>query len=123
MCARNLEPRSVWIVHHDQSDAIVSRDVAETDILQIAAKVGEGEGFVVDDFDEPGRTTAMLHVGPTALGNRRHVEAVALFDEHDLVFRETVERPMALEMLPHLSAAGCRLGAWTLGVATMSRNL
>jgi hypothetical protein len=107
---QNLQPRAVRIVHHDQRDAIVGRDVAEADILQIAAKVREGERFVVEDFDEPGRTTAVLHIGPAALGYRGNVETVARFNERALVFGETVERPMALKMLPHLAAAVCRLG-------------
>src|ERR1700677_3922292 len=52
----------------------------------------------------------MLHVRPTRFRDAREIEAVASLDECDLVFGESIGRPIAVEALPHLSAAVRLLG-------------
>jgi hypothetical protein len=37
--------------------------------------------MAVQDAQETGRPTAMLHIRPSAFGDRRHVEVVTLGDE------------------------------------------
>ena len=106
---QDLQSRAVRVINHDQGDAIIGGHVAEADILQIAAKIRERQRLVVEDFDEARRPAAVLHIRPAALGDRSHVEAVARFDERHLVLGETVEGPVAFEILPHLAGAIGRL--------------
>src|SRR5271163_3090510 len=52
----------------------------------------------------------MLHIRPTRFRDARDIEAVASLDECDLVFGESIGRPIAVEPLPQLSAAVRLLG-------------
>src|SRR5208337_5166717 len=65
---------------------------------------------------EAGRTATVLDIRPTRLRDSRHIEAVALRDERDLVRCEFVELTMALEVLPNPVSAHRRLrgtDAWS----------
>ena len=55
--------------------------IAQADVLLVAAQVGEAEESGVDDADEAFGAAAMLHVGPAGLADGGHVEAVAALDE------------------------------------------
>ena len=72
-----LETAPVGIVHQDQRGAVVCREIAGADILAIAAEVRNRQRLVIENADEAGRASAVLHVGPTALRDGRHIEAVA----------------------------------------------
>ena len=93
------------IVHQDQRRPVVASEIAGADVLAVAAKVGNGERRVVENADEASRSAAMLDIGPAALRDGRHIEAVALGDERRLGFREAVERAVAFEVRPELAAA------------------
>ena len=56
-------------------------EVAEADVLLVAAEVGEAEERRVDDANEAVGAAAMLDVGPAGLADGGHVEAVAAVDE------------------------------------------
>ena len=105
----NLQTRLVRIIHQDQRRAIVRSNVADTDVLQIAAEVGKAERLLIEHFEETEGTAAMLHVRPAGFRNGRHVETVALRYEGRFVLREAIECAMALELLPHFAAAVRRL--------------
>src|SRR5262245_47379290 len=76
------------IVHEEERAAIVARDVAGGEVLAVAPKVGEAERLLVERADEAGRSAAELDVRPTGGADRGEVEAVARFDEGDLVGAE-----------------------------------
>ena len=103
---QNLETRAVRVIHQDQGDAIIGADIAQADVLPVAAKVGEAERLFVEDFEEAGRTAAMLHIRPARFRDARHIEAVASLDEGDFVFGESIGCPIAVEALA--TALGCR---------------
>ena len=75
------------IVHQDQRGAVIGREIAGADVLAVAAKVGNRQRLLVENADEAGRAAAMLHIGPAALRDGRHIEAVALGDERRLGWR------------------------------------
>src|ERR1700684_3660790 len=100
-----LEASAVGIVHQDQRGAVVGREIAGADVLAVAAKVGDRQRPVVENADEAGRAAAMLHIGPAALGDGRHIEAVALSDERRLGWREAIKGAIAVEVRPIFAAA------------------
>jgi hypothetical protein len=65
-------------------------EIAEADVLLVAAKVCEAEECVVDNANEAFGAAAMLYVGPAGFADRRHVEAVAALDEILLRWAETI---------------------------------
>jgi hypothetical protein len=74
------------IIHDEDIGLRIFREVALRDVLPVAAVVGEGDGFLVEDFDEPFRAAAMLDVG-LAVGIRgREIETVGLGQEGREVF-------------------------------------
>ena len=112
---QDFKTRAAWIVHQDQRDTIIGGDIANADVLPVAAEIGKAERFLVEYLEEAGRAAAVLHIGPAGLRNRGHVEAVARCDECRLVFAKAVGRPVALKPFPVLAAAIRRLGganAW-----------
>jgi hypothetical protein len=86
------------------SAAIVGCEVADADILTVAAKVGNRQRPVVENADEAGRPATVLDVGPAALRYGRHVEAVALGDERLFCFGKAVRGPVAFETAPIFAA-------------------
>ena len=92
------------VIHQDERDPIIGRDVPEAYILSITAKIGEAESLVVQHLEKPSRAAAMLNVGPPGFRHAREVEAVARRDEPFLVIGETIEFSVAGEILPELSA-------------------
>ncbi len=79
-----LEASPVGIVHQDQRGAVICREIAGADVLAVAAKVGDRQRLLIENADEAGRAAAVLHIGPAALRDGRHIEAVALGDERRL---------------------------------------
>jgi hypothetical protein len=75
--AEDLESRLVGVVHEEEGDAVVVVEVAEGDVLLVAAQVGKAEERWAEDVEEAGRPAAVLDVGPAGLGDGGHVEAVA----------------------------------------------
>ena len=73
----DLEAGLVGVVHEEQGDAGVVFEIAETDVLLVAAKICEADEPRVDDTDEAVGAAAMLDVGPAGLADGGHVEAVA----------------------------------------------
>lgn len=51
----DLEPLAAGVVHQDQRDPGVRCQVAQADVLAVAAEVGEGQRLGVDDLQESGR--------------------------------------------------------------------
>src|SRR5271165_1034678 len=106
------------IIHQEQRDPVVRRDVAETDILAVAAEIREGESLVVDNAEETGRPAAMLHIRPAGLRYACHVETVARGDKFGfrrgetdiffLAFEIRPERAAAVHLLRSLDAWRCR---------------
>lgn len=101
----DLQARATWIVDQEQAGTVVRGDVAGADVLAVAAIVGKGQCAIVDHLQEAGRTTAVLHIGPSGLGHGRHVEAVAFGDESDFVFGEPVGRAAPSNLAPQVGAA------------------
>ena len=76
--APDLDPPPLGVVHQEEERPRVLREVAQRDVLAVAAEVGEGERPLVQDLQEAGRAAPVLDVR-LALGVRRpeveHVEA------------------------------------------------
>ena len=85
-----LEPYSLCVVHHDQRDAVVARQVADADQLAVAGVVGKGQGLVVQHLQEAARAATVLKVGPAGLGHRRHVKASLRGDEVGFGLAQTI---------------------------------
>src|SRR5262245_37741334 len=96
----DFEAGAARVVHQDQRRAIVAGQIANADVLTIAAIVGESQRLLIHDLEEAARTAPMLDVGPTRLRNRRHVEAVAIGNERRFVLSEMIELAVPLEVLP-----------------------
>ena len=105
--AEDLEARLVGVVHEEECDAVVVGEIAERDVLLVAAEVGEGDEVGAKDVDEAGRAAAMLDVGPAGLGDGGHVEAVAEGDEVLLVRAELVVAGEGLSPCARIGG-GCR---------------
>ena len=101
----NFQPPAVRIIHQDQRGAAAGRNIADGDVLPVAAIIRDRQGLVVEHADEAGRPAAMLHIGPAAFRNGGHVEAVARGNERRLVFGEAVEAALAMEASPIIGAA------------------
>ena len=79
--AEDLEARLVRVVHEEEGDAVVVVEVAEADVLLVAAIVCEADEGGIEDVDEAFGASAMLDVGPAGLADGGHVEAVTALDE------------------------------------------
>ncbi len=53
--AEQLQARAARVVHHEQRDAVVIGEIADADVLPVAAEIGEPERALVKHLDEPGR--------------------------------------------------------------------
>ena len=93
------------IVYQDERSAVIGGEIAGADVLAVAAKIGDAEGAIIENADEPGRPAAVLHIRPAVLGDSRHIEAVALGDERRLGGGEAAGRPVAFEVRPEFAAA------------------
>jgi hypothetical protein len=101
-----FQARLVRVVHEEECYAIFVLEVADADVLLVAAKVGEAESAVVEDVKEAFEASAILDVRPAGFGDRGHVEAVAGFDEGALVGAKTVARIVgALHAFVEMAAA------------------
>ena len=67
--AEDLQAGLVGVVHEEERDAGVVLEVAEGDVLLVAAQVGEGDQLWIDDVDEALRAAAMLDVGLAGLAD------------------------------------------------------
>ena len=91
-------------------------EIAEGDVLLVAAKVGEADEVGAKDVDESWRPAAMLDVGPAGLGDGGHVEAVAEGEELLLVVAEiVVARERGLHALVLAAAAMLGLAIFDAG--------
>ena len=79
--SENFEAGLVGVVHEEEGYAIVMLEVAEADVLLVAAEVCETDEAWVDDVDEAFVTASVLDVGPAGLADGGHVEAVAGLNE------------------------------------------
>ncbi len=67
-------------------------EIADTDVLFVAAQVGEGDGAIIEDMKESFRAATILDIGPAIFRGGRHVEAIAVFQKCLLVGTEA-DRP------------------------------
>ena len=65
------------IVHQEQRDPVILRDIASRHILPIAQKIREAKGAIVHDAQKSRRTAPVLHVRPAGFGDRGEIEPVA----------------------------------------------
>src|ERR1700722_10092860 len=73
------------VVHEEQTDSIILQEIANRDILTVAAVIGKAERPCVQYFDKPCWAAPVLDVGPVGLTHRGHVEAVSYHDEVGLI--------------------------------------
>ena len=80
-----LQPPPVGVIHQDQRDPVIGRQVADAEILDIAAKIRVADGLFVQHFQEPGGAAPELYIGPALitvfLAYGRLIESVARLDE------------------------------------------
>jgi len=79
--SENFETGLVGVVHEEEGYAIVMLEVAEADVLLVAAEVREANQGRVDHMNEAFGTAAVLHIWPAGLADGRHVEAIAAEEE------------------------------------------
>ena len=79
--AEDFETRLVRVVHEEEGYAGIVVEVAEADVLLVAAEVCEAEEPGIDDANEALGSAAVLDVGPAGFADRGHIEAIAAFDE------------------------------------------
>ena len=89
--AKQLEPGAAWVVHHEEGNPIGDVEIARADKLSVALEIREADKVRPQHLYEPGRTSAVLYVGPAGLAYGSHVEAVARGDEASFVRRERVD--------------------------------
>ena len=81
------------VVDQEQESAGILRQIAERDVLLVAAVVGEGQRRLVDDLDESFRAAAVLGIGlPERIGGRED-RAVDLRQERGEVGVTAVLKP------------------------------
>lgn len=88
--AENFETAAARIVHEEEGDTIIMLEVSNTDVLFVAAQIGEGDSAIIEDMEEAFCTATILHVGPAVFRGGRHVEAVAVFQKCLLVGTEAI---------------------------------
>src|SRR3546814_11967394 len=76
--AADFQAAAVRVVDKDEGETVVGPEVADAQILAVAAEVGIGQRPLVEHLEEAARAAAELHVGPAGLADRRLVEAAAL---------------------------------------------
>lgn len=104
-----LQPATARIVHQEDRDTVVRRDIAETDILAIAPKIGESECGLVQNLEEAPGAAAMLDIGPAAFRYASQVEAVAAGDKFDFGWSEAVRRAVPADCVVKPGTAVCQL--------------
>jgi len=92
----NLEAGLVGVVHEEERYAGIVFEIAQADVLLVAAQVCEAEESGIDDANEACGAAPMLHVGPAGFAYRGHIEAVAALDEVLLRGAEGVSQRTAL---------------------------
>jgi hypothetical protein len=65
---QNLQALAIGIVHQEQGGAIVRSHVAKTDVLAVAAEIGEPKRLFVKDLEEASRAAAVLNIRPFRFG-------------------------------------------------------
>ena len=79
--APHLHPPAIRVVHQEEERLRVLGQVAQGDVLAVAAEVGEPERVVVDHLEEPGRAAAVLDVGLPVGVRGAEVEHVQVGEE------------------------------------------
>ena len=74
--APQLDPLLVGVVHQEEERPGVLRQVAERDVLAVAAEVGEGQRPVVQHLQEARRSASMLDVRLPLGAGRAKVEHI-----------------------------------------------
>ena len=108
--AHQLEALLLGEVDDDQRHPAVVVEVADRDILPIAAKVRQCQGVVIDRLDEAGRTATVLDVGPAARADGGNEETLATGDEVAFAVAERRRRRALFEPAPDLAATVALLG-------------
>lgn len=103
--AEELEPPLMRVIHEDEGDAVVPAQIADADILAVAAEIGEAEGFVVQTFKEARRAAAMLDIGPAGFRDAGEIETVARGDEGALRLAQGIARTGLGRVEPLISPA------------------
>jgi len=78
------------VIHHNESHAVITRQIPRADVLLIAPVVRKGNPLGVNNLHEPFASTPVLHVGPSGCAYRGHVEGVSLGDESGFVSTKTI---------------------------------
>jgi hypothetical protein len=94
--SKDFETGLVRVIHEEQCHPRIVFQIAQADVLLVAAKVREADERRVDYVNEAFGAAAMLHVGPAGLADRGHVEAVAEGEEGLLVRAEGVSQRRSL---------------------------
>ena len=63
--APDLQASLVRVIHQDQRNPVIGRQIADAQILPVSTKISVGNCLGVDNLQEAGWTAAKLNVGPT----------------------------------------------------------
>src|SRR5262249_8867740 len=78
---QDLEARALRIIHEEECNPIVGRQIARGEHLAIARVIGESERLGIQHSKEPGMSATMLDIGPTAFANGCNIKTVPRLDE------------------------------------------
>ena len=87
--APQLDPLLVGVIHQEDERLRVLRQVAERDVLAVAAEVGEGQRLVVQHLQKAGRAAPVLDVRLPLGAGRAQVEHIQPRQELGQVRRHT----------------------------------
>src|SRR5689334_22419883 len=78
---QDFQALAVGVIHQEERGFVVPAQVADTDVLQVSAKIRKAERSRVQYFQESWLSAAVLNVGLTVFTDGRQVKAVARADE------------------------------------------
>src|SRR5262249_18446489 len=88
--AKDLQPRALRVVHEEQRNPIVGREIACGEHLALATKVAEAQRGRAEHTQESRLAATMLHIRPTGLRDRRNVKGIAGGNELAFLVRERI---------------------------------
>jgi hypothetical protein len=111
--APDLHAAAVLVVHQQQADPVVLRQVAMADVLPVPRLLDPADRVVVDRAEEAGRAAAVLDVG-LAVGARRGEERGVDPGEEGAQLAGHLGAEAAVRLDPGVGGAGAALGLQAL---------
>ncbi len=79
--AKYFQALAIGIIHQEECDSIARRKIASGKHLAVSTVIGKSQLRGTQHTQESGRSSPMLNVWPSVLGDCRHVERISRSDE------------------------------------------